>query len=87
MSKKENILLQKSELGKNKPGFHDLPQPEHVYGKAPIKDQYGAREGNPSKMQLFQDGSSTQSPMLKNLRKTSLPWTRKASSMVASTPR
>ncbi len=46
MSKKENILLQKSELGKIKPGFHDLPSEEHVYGKAPVKDQYGAREGN-----------------------------------------
>lgn len=47
MSKKENILLQKSELGKNKPGFHQLPQEDHVYGKAPVKDQYGAREGKP----------------------------------------
>jgi hypothetical protein len=45
MSKKENILLQKSELGRNKPGFHHLPQEDHVYGKAPAKDQYGAREG------------------------------------------
>jgi hypothetical protein len=45
MSKKENLLLQKSELGRNKPGFHDLPQPDHVYGKAPLKDQFGAREG------------------------------------------
>jgi hypothetical protein len=73
MSKKENILLQKSELGKNKLGFHDLPQSEHVYGKAPTKDQYGAREGNPSAMQLSPAGSSTQSPMSKSLRKTSLP--------------
>lgn len=46
MSKQENILLQKSELGKNKAGFHDLPSEDHVYGKAPTKDQYGAREGN-----------------------------------------
>lgn len=43
MSKQENILLQKSELGKNKPGFHSLPSEEHVYGKVPTKDQYGAR--------------------------------------------
>jgi hypothetical protein len=44
MSKKDNnILLQKSELGKIKPGFHDLPQQGHVYGKAPAKDQFGAR--------------------------------------------
>jgi hypothetical protein len=47
MSKKENnILLQKSELGKNKTGFHDLPCEEHIYGKAPTKDEFGAREGN-----------------------------------------
>ncbi len=43
---KGNVLLQKSELGKIKTGFHDLPTEEHVYGKAPTKDQYGAREGN-----------------------------------------
>jgi hypothetical protein len=46
MSRKENILLQKSELGKIKAGFHDLPNEDHVYGKAPVKDQFGAREGN-----------------------------------------
>ena len=46
MSKKDqNILLQKSELGKIKKGFHDLPSDTHTYGKAPQKDQYGAREG------------------------------------------
>ena len=45
MPKKENLLLQKPELGRNKPGFHDLPQPDHVYGTAPLKDQFGAREG------------------------------------------
>lgn len=45
MSKKENVLLQKSDLGKSKPGFHELPKQDHVYGKAPVKDQYGAREG------------------------------------------
>jgi hypothetical protein len=39
MSKKENnILLQKSELGKIKPGFHELPKEEHTYGKTPAKD-------------------------------------------------
>lgn len=38
-----NILLQKSELGKNKQGFHQLPDDNHTYGKAPLKDQYGAR--------------------------------------------
>lgn len=44
MSKKEsNVLLQKSELGKIKSGFHDLPGDNHIYGKAPTKDQYGAR--------------------------------------------
>lgn len=42
---KGNVLLQKSELGKNKAGFHNLPSEEHTYGKAPLKDQYGAREG------------------------------------------
>ena len=46
MSKKENnILLQKSELGKIKSGFHELPSDAHTYGKAPQKDQYGARDG------------------------------------------
>ena len=40
---KNNILLQKAELGKNKAGFHELPNTEHTYGKAPTKDQYGAR--------------------------------------------
>jgi len=46
MSKKENnILLQKSELGKIKSGFHELPSDAHTYGRAPQKDQYGAREG------------------------------------------
>ncbi len=46
MSKKENnILLQKSELGKIKGGFHELPSEAHTYGKAPQKDQYGARDG------------------------------------------
>jgi hypothetical protein len=46
MSKKDNnILLQKSELGKVKTGFHELPKEEHVYGKAPQKDEFGAREG------------------------------------------
>lgn len=45
---KGNILLQKAELGKNKNGFHDLPQNDHTYGKAPQKDQYGAREGKTS---------------------------------------
>lgn len=48
MSKKgENVLLQKAELGKNKAGFHQLPAQEHVYGKAPTKDEFGAREGTP----------------------------------------
>ena len=32
-------------MGKVKPGFHVLPAEEHVYGKAPTKDQCGAREG------------------------------------------
>lgn len=40
---KGNVLLQKAELGKNKSGFHQLPSEAHTYGKAPTKDQYGAR--------------------------------------------
>jgi len=60
---KGNILLQKSELGKNKQGFHDLPKYDHVYGKAPVKDQYGAREGTFSINQLCQDGNNTMSQM------------------------
>ena len=60
MSKKDNnILLQRSELGKIKAGFHDLPTDTHVYGKAPIKDQYGAREGKYDMMQSSQAGRST----------------------------
>ncbi len=44
MSKKtQNYLLGKSELGAVKKGFHDLPHPDHTYGKAPQKDKYGAR--------------------------------------------
>lgn len=31
-----------------KPGFHVLPTEEHVYGKAPCKDQHGARDGTHS---------------------------------------
>ena len=43
MSKKENILLQKTELGQVKKGFHELPTDGHIYGKEPTKDKYGAR--------------------------------------------
>ena len=45
MSKKENYLLQRTELGQVKKGFHELPPENHVYGKEPQKDKYGAREG------------------------------------------
>lgn len=45
MSRKENVLLQKTEIGKVKAGFHRLPEDTHVYGKAPVKDKFGAREG------------------------------------------
>ncbi len=45
MSKKENYLLKKTELGQVKQGFHELPAEGHVYGKEPTKDKYGAREG------------------------------------------
>lgn len=44
----QNVLLGKSQLGKVKPGFHVLPSEEHVYGKAPTKDQHGARDGTRS---------------------------------------
>jgi hypothetical protein len=66
---KGNVLLQKAELGKNKTGFHELPTEEHVYGKAPIKDQYGAREGTSFLIQWSPGGSSTMSPQLRNLPK------------------
>ena len=59
---KGNVLLQKAELGKNKTGFHSLPAEEHVYGKAPVKDQYGAREGTHSIIQLSRVGSNMRSP-------------------------
>lgn len=46
MSKKtDNYLLSKTGLGEVKKGFHELPPTDHTYGKAPVKDQYGAREG------------------------------------------
>ena len=45
MSKKPNYLLEKTDLGQVKKGFHDLPPSDHTYGKAPQKDKYGAREG------------------------------------------
>jgi len=38
-----NYLLEKTDLGHVRGGFHDLPSDDHIYGKAPIKDQYGAR--------------------------------------------
>ena len=43
MSKKENVLLQKTELGQVKKGFHEVPKQDHAYGKEPTKDKYGAR--------------------------------------------
>lgn len=67
---KGNVLLQKSELGKNKAGFHSLPPEDHIYGKAPTKDQYGAREGTSTKTQLYPDGKNTQSHLLSSLLKT-----------------
>ena len=45
MSKKENYLLKKTDLGKVKEGFHNLPSEQHTYGKAPTKDKFDAREG------------------------------------------
>ena len=46
MSKKtQNYLLAKTDLGEVKKGFHDLPHSDHVYGKAPVKDKHGAKEG------------------------------------------
>ena len=41
----DNYLLQKTELGHVKQGCHKLPSDGHVYGKAPVKDKYGARDG------------------------------------------
>lgn len=46
MSKKtQSYLLEKTGLGEVKKGFHQLPPEGHIYGKAPTKDKYGAREG------------------------------------------
>ena len=44
----QNILLSKSQLGRVKPGCHVLPVEGHTYGKAPTKDQFGARDGTAS---------------------------------------
>lgn len=68
---KNNVLLQKTELGKIKAGFHDLPEPDHVYGKAPAKDKFGAREGRLHSIQLCPDGKNMQFPISNNLEKTS----------------
>jgi len=43
--KSQNYLLERAELGHIKPGFHNLPAETHIYGKAPVKDKYNAREG------------------------------------------
>lgn len=74
---KSNVLLQKSELGKNKAGFHNLPPEDHVYGKAPTKDQYGAREGNFTSTQLYQDGNNTQFHQSSSPLKILSPWIEK----------
>ena len=84
---KSNVILQKSELGKNKQGFHELPNDNHVYGKAPPKDQYGAREGNTHLTQLSQDGKNILSLLSNNQEKTLLLWTKKALKMAVSIPK
>ena len=38
-----NYLLKKTGLGEVKKGFHELPDSDHTYGKALIKDNYGTR--------------------------------------------
>lgn len=45
MKQPTNVLLGKSELGKVKTGFHNLPPEGHTYGWQPEKDKHGAREG------------------------------------------
>ena len=46
MSKKtDSYLLKKTEIGKVKDGFHNLPVDGHTYGKAPQKDKHDARDG------------------------------------------
>lgn len=39
----QNVILTKAEIERVKPGFHVRPSTDHVYGKAPTKDQYGVR--------------------------------------------
>jgi hypothetical protein len=67
---KNNVLLQKTELGKIKTGFHDLPESHHVYGKAPAKDKFGAREGTHDSIQLCLDGRNMQFLISNNPVKT-----------------
>ena len=40
--KKNNVLLQKDDVGKAKPVTVKLPERDHAYGKADIKDLHGA---------------------------------------------
>lgn len=68
-----NILLQKSELGKIKTGFHELPHEDHVYGKAPPKDKFGAREGRSHPMQWSRAGRNTLFLRSKSQERTSWP--------------
>lgn len=42
----QNYLISKTALGEVKKGFHQLPPSDHIYGIAPPKDKYNAREGN-----------------------------------------
>lgn len=40
-----NYLLSKDGIGKSKPTTRDLPESDHFYGKADIKDQEGVAQG------------------------------------------
>ena len=40
--KRTNILLQKDDIGKSKPCTVKLPAAGHAYGKADVKEDYGA---------------------------------------------
>ncbi len=47
----QSYLLKKTELGRVKEGFHKLPEAQHVYGKPPVKEEHGARDGESFSMQ------------------------------------
>lgn len=79
--KSDNYLLKKTELGEVKKGFHELPPDSHTYGKAPIKDKYGAREGTQINMQWSAAGKRLSQQKAGKETRITFPWTEKGLKM------